>query len=645
MLATQFTLLIGILIFNWWLRSRFRNQPLDWDHGVYGYLNYWYQKEGRNIIPVHGKSDSLISWGKPGLTYLMWLIVKLCGTNPRKIRDFDSAYYLLNTLGVFWLGKVAFSVEVGLVAAGIYAFYSSVPFTWTADENPENYQTLFITLSTAAFIQYVRTGSDLWLAFSGVTAFLTMLLKQNSMVYFAGFGYLQLFMLNDYTGFLLFSGSVTVPYLLLFGFYMSKGHSLKTLLGNFLIYPSLHSLSYIMNLTRENGNWVKYKEDLSMLAQLKINLSAYMKESSPLWLAGLLGLAYIGFNDSGYINIIFLSLFSGIILGYLLPRKFFPNYFIPFTPVLAIAASYWMVERATLNFGAADGYVTASASVALLGLCALSISPLYAYFFKSTPSEQALYQYKHSLPNFLASEEIAEHIKENTSPEDMIFVWCYNPEIYFLSERRSAVGHLLFNHGTTRTIIDLSLEEIYLKMMDDLVLNEAKYVVLLADGMSTELIKKLTGLEYETDKRFNTRLGVDDSRAYTTFKLKSSSFVPALSKMGEKDYNSGNNSRALEIFKKLTGIEPSNAEYKVSLATVLWAEDEKEQARDQLDKALSLDPENKDAIISFAEMAEDESDRIMAISYFENYLTAEGYDSEIEVYLSEFKNELKVEIE
>ena len=115
--------------------------------------------------------------------------------------------------------------------------------------------------------------------------------------------------------------------------------------------------------------------------------------------------------------------------------------------------------------------------------------------------------------------------------------------------------------------------------------------------------------------------------------------------MGEKDYNSGNNSRALEIFKKLTGIEPSNAEYKVSLATVLWAEDEKEQARDQLDKALSLDPENKDAIISFAEMAEDGNDRIMAISYFENYLTVEGYDSEIEVYLSEFKNELKVEIE
>ena len=238
MQAIHFTLLAGTLIFNWWLRSRFRNQPLDWDHGVYGYLNYWYQKKGKNIIPVDGKSDSLISWGKPGLTYLMWVMVKLCGTNPRKIRDFDSVYYLLNTLGVFWLGYVAFSVEVGLVAAGIYAFYSSVPFTWTADQNPENYQTLFITLSTGAFIQYLGTGSDIWLVFSGVAAFLTMLLKQNSLPYFAGFGFLQLFILNDYTGFMLFSGSVTIPYLLLFGFYMTKGFSLKYLFGTFLIYPS-----------------------------------------------------------------------------------------------------------------------------------------------------------------------------------------------------------------------------------------------------------------------------------------------------------------------------------------------------------------------------------------------------------------------
>ena len=644
MQAIHFTLLAGTLIFNWWLRSRFRNQPLDWDHGVYGYLNYWYQKKGKNIIPVDGKSDSLISWGKPGLTYLMWVMVKLCGTNPRKIRDFDSVYYLLNTLGVFWLGYVAFSVEVGLVAAGIYAFYSSVPFTWTADHNPENYQTLFITLSTGAFIQYIGTGSDIWLVFSGVAAFLTMLLKQNSLPYFAGFGFLQLFILNDYTGFMLFSGSVTIPYLLLFGFYMTKGFSLKYLFGTFLIYPSLDAISYIMNLTLENGNWVTEKEELSKFAQLKINVSAYMKESSPLWLAGLLGLTQIGFNAPGYMNIIFFSLFSGMILGYLLPRKFFPYYFIPFTPVLAITASYWFVEYATFNFGTADGYVTATASMALSALAALSISPLYAYFFRSTPAEQALYQYKHSMPNFLASEEIAEHIRENTSPEDTIFVWNHNPEIYFLSERRSAVGHLLFTSEMTRTIMDMNLDEMFLKMMDDLVLNEAKYIVMVTGGISTEYIKKLTGLDYETDRSFDTRLGVDDSLVYVTYKLNSFSYVPALSKMGEKDFNTGNNSRALEIFNKLVKIEPSNAEHKVSLATVLWAEDEKEKARDQIDQALELDPVNKDAIISFAEMAQDESDKIMVISYIENYLSAERYDTEIEGYLSDFRNRLKVEI-
>ena len=41
----------------------------------------------------------------------------------------------------------------------------------------------------------------------------------------------------------------------------------------------------------------------------------------------------------------------------------------------------------------------------------------------------------------------------------------------------------------------MSFEEIYLRMIDDLVLNEAKYIVLITGGMSTDLIKKLTGLE------------------------------------------------------------------------------------------------------------------------------------------------------
>ncbi|MCH7955181.1 MAG: hypothetical protein IIC40_05490, partial [Candidatus Marinimicrobia bacterium] len=95
---------------------------------------------------------------------------------------------------------------------------------------------------------------------------------------------------------------------------------------------------------------------------------------------------------------------------------------------------------------------------------------------------------------------------------------------------------------------------------------------------------------------------------------------------------------------KLVRIEPSKAEHKVSLATVLWAEDEKEKARDQIDQALELDPVNKDAIISFAEMAQDESDKIMVISYIENYLSTERYDTEIEGYLSDFRNQLKVEI-
>ena len=641
----QIIILAGILVFNFWLRSRFRNQPLDWDHGIYGYLNYWYQKMGKNIIPVYDKSTSLISWGKPGLTYLMWLVVKICGTNPRKIRDFDSIWYLLNTLGVFWLGHVAFGTEVGLLAAALYAFYSSLPFTWTADLNPENYQAVFLTLSFGAFLKYLDSGSEIWMIVSGGSAFLTMLLKQNSLFYFGGILLFELLILKDFRGIQIFMLSLVIPYVLLFSFYLKRGITLKMLLGNFLIYPSMGGISYIMNLTRENSKWVRQEEKVPIIEQLRINLKAHMRESGSLWLIGLIGLGNMALSPVNPENFLLLTLFIGMVAGFILPRKFYPYYFLPFIPLLSIAGSYLIVEHSSFTLTTVNGVLSAVTIGALAFLTLLSTPNLFNYFFRALPTQQGLYQYKHSLPNFLASEKIARYIKDNSNEDDKIFVWNLNPEIYFLSERRSAVGHLMFNSNITRTVIDLSLEDIFFKMMDDLVINEAKYVVLVTEGLSRDMIRNYTNLEYDLVERFDTGLGFDESRAYSVYELNQSSLIPALNKMGEKYFHRGDYKTAVNIFQNLTMKEPDSAEHKTNLAAALWDAGERNDSRLQVEKALEVQPDYKDAIISYCEIAENDSEKVMAASYCANYLENSGYDGEIAQQRDQLSERMELEVE
>ncbi|MCH7495931.1 MAG: hypothetical protein IH825_07575 [Candidatus Marinimicrobia bacterium] len=78
----EYFILTAVLVAGFALRMRFRGLPLDWDHGVYGYMNFWYKKMGKNIIPGAGGNESLINWGKPGLTYIFWLVVTLAEQTP-----------------------------------------------------------------------------------------------------------------------------------------------------------------------------------------------------------------------------------------------------------------------------------------------------------------------------------------------------------------------------------------------------------------------------------------------------------------------------------------------------------------------------------------------------------------------------------
>ncbi|MCH7495930.1 MAG: hypothetical protein IH825_07570, partial [Candidatus Marinimicrobia bacterium] len=196
----------------------------------------------------------------------------------------------MNTVGVFWLGQIAFGTTEGLIAAGLYALYSSLPFTWTADLNAENYQTIFITLSIGSFILFIQNGSQYYLVLAGFSGFLTMLLNQSSAPYFLSYFVYTAFISSDPTDFSLLFAAFALPYLVLFSFYLLKGVKFSHLMTVFLIRPTVRGLSYVLDTVPKKGKWVKSERHSHKGEQLRLNLISHLLEAAPIWIIGSGGL-------------------------------------------------------------------------------------------------------------------------------------------------------------------------------------------------------------------------------------------------------------------------------------------------------------------------------------------------------------------
>ena len=588
---------------------------------------------GKNIIPGAGGNESLINWGKPGLTYIFWLIVTLCGTNPRRIRVFDSVWYLMNTLGVFWLGLIAFGTTEGLIAAALYAFYSSLPFTWTADLNAENYQTIFITLSVGSFILFMQTGSQFYLVVAGFAGFLTMLLKQSSAPYFLSYFVYTSIISYDLTDLSLLFAAFALPYMLFFSFYLLKGVKFSHLMHVFLIRPTIRGLSYVLDRIPENGKWVKSERHSHKWEQLRLNLGSHLLEAAPIWIIGIGGLVMLLLKSAQPPNFILITLFLGMIIGYWLPQKFYAYYLIPFIPLFAVTGGYLLFSAIEPTRGSELRFALSTLSLAAVAFV-FALPRLYRFFIRMNSTEQALYQYQHSMPNFLASEEIAEYVKSRTSPDDFIFVWRLNPEIYFLSERRSAIGHLQIGEDSARTFSIGGMDDFIDLMFREIALHKTKLIILVSGEFSIENLQARTHLKYKQDKLFDTHLPGVEERKYVAYSLVEDSYESALNELGESAFADENYDEAEAYFRRAIEESSSNSAAYTNLATVLWERGNESEARNMLDKSLELDPLSKDSILSYTDIAQTEDELRKAVELCNSYIQEKGEDTEISALLN-----------
>jgi hypothetical protein len=130
--------------------------------------------------------------------------------------------------------------------------------------------------------------------------------------------------------------------------------------------------------------------------------------------------------------------------------KLFEYHFLMVVPMLGVLAGwgYWALWRASSG---------RHAVVIAAGLLLIASVPLtYNFYFKrngarafafSNPALQRYYYgmlYDHFGYNLVSNTDAAAWIQQNTRPEDKIFVWGFEPTIYFQSEREPA-SRYIFN--------------------------------------------------------------------------------------------------------------------------------------------------------------------------------------------------------
>jgi 4-amino-4-deoxy-L-arabinose transferase-like glycosyltransferase len=117
-----------------------------------------------------------------------------------------------------------------------------------------------------------------------------------------------------------------------------------------------------------------------------------------------------------------------------LPGKYFPHYFINIIPLLSILAGIALAHFTIIKKPAAI-----LVSLIAIIIFSFSIKENYRFYTTYTPETVSMIKYG---AIFVNAVPVANYLKERTQPNDYIFQWGLEPELYFLADRRSPVPYI-----------------------------------------------------------------------------------------------------------------------------------------------------------------------------------------------------------
>lgn len=410
----EMILLAIILVGAFALRMFFLSEPFERDEGWYGTIA---QEILHGGIPYRDAIDQK----PPGVFYLYALGMAIFGKTTEAIRVYTAVYASFTLLTVYWLAKKIAGVSAGLWAGAVCAIFSSAPLLQASSSNSEVFLVLPLMLSACMLVAGKERQSHLLLAASGFFAGVAMLIK-----------------------------TVALPYCLVLAggaLFHAKGRTnLKTAGKNLLIFslPAVVLALLTMLYFYINGAFAEFIH-WNITAPLKYSkggtgvggppLQAVLKNLKyELIFPALLSIpaaALLLLRHKDLPSVLGALLLPASAVAVLMPGMNFPHYFIQLIPFMSVLAGISLAAVFTKR-----GMLFWCAAPLVLALLIYAVQYEYRFYLKFTPQEVSMAKYG---ATFVQSERVAQYLKERTNEGDYIFQWGFEPELYFLSGRRTPV--------------------------------------------------------------------------------------------------------------------------------------------------------------------------------------------------------------
>ena len=416
---TELLLLACVLLLAVLIRLPGLALPLERDEGAYGYVAFDWLRGG---LPYRDAFDH-----KPPLIYLMYMPALLWGPpGALGVRVWASVLHLICVVLVYLIGRRAWQGAGGLLAALLFAAAGSAFELQGAVLNTDQALVLPALAALACALQYSDTRRPGWLLAAGALIAAATLIKPVAGVLALSLlltGGRRLGRWGDIATFAVLGAAlVALP----LGIYFVLRGGWSDLLFALVSYNTLYAGESSSRFNPEG------------LAQMYAPLV-------PLTVVAIGGVALL-FSDEHNQTIrrrreglIVATWCGALLMAAIAGLRPWVHYYYPVLPFLALLAApavLWLARSA----GAARplGFAACAAPL-LVGVLVLPFVGQNVLLAGTTPTALAEKLYGDDGRRYFASAaDVAAFVRRHTSPDDRIYVFGSEPEVYLLAERRSS---------------------------------------------------------------------------------------------------------------------------------------------------------------------------------------------------------------
>ncbi len=405
------------------LRKNQISIPLISDEGEYAYEARLLTQGG---LPYQDAYNQ-----KPPLVFFLYRLAYGFSQNPLAPRVLDFIFACLTMVFLFLLTPETWSLASRLASPAVFAVISSTPLADLFSANCEMFLVLFNAASIWTLVKFWKSPRHLFWAFlSGLFCGLAFMTKQT--VFWFILGLIPFFIWTyqrpkalKQTG--LFGAGVLLPPLAFVFYFWIRGDLRPFMAEAFLnngryigIISHLGMGAIFQHVVLWWGGWYGKKVILP---------------DWPIWGLCFYALSVLQINEENRFGVLATLWLGTSFMGAMTGLFLFPHYFFTVYPPLSILAAQGvqcLKEKYQLS--------SRSLGFLILTACLYPIFIQSRAYFEESPlelSKTLLY------PNPLfESKLIAQEIQEQTSPEEKIYVFGSEPEIYIYSERKAATPYI-----------------------------------------------------------------------------------------------------------------------------------------------------------------------------------------------------------